>query len=484
MKMKKDVRRDTLIYGAAKYSTVVMSLLTTSVLARLVTPEEYGVVTIVNVFTAFFTVLADMGFGTAIIQNKTLTQDEVNDIFGISAYIAFALGVLFALLGIPVAVFYENDIYRRICPILGISVFFNAVNIVPNAILMKEKRFRVVGKRLLCVAIVSGLAAVVMAWYGFGCYAIVFQSVLQSMLIFAWNIVFVRLKVRMRIKIRSIKKVWGMSIYQFLYNFINYLARNLDNLLIGKTLGAVPLAYYDKGYRLMMYPVQNLTYVINPILHPVLSDYQDNRAYIYEAYLRVTHILSIIGVFISAVCFWGAEELIFVFFGNQWTEAVTVFRVLSLTVWPQMICSSAGSIYQSTGNTRLMFLSGSVHFTLTIMMIIIGIIIGNIQCVAICVTISLFLRFFIDYYVLIRKNFTYSYMRFLASFRHEALWALGVGLCIAVCGFDIYANHIVSFGIKAGILLITMLMWLHLIGELGMLKTLLFGNRRHRDTES
>ena len=439
--MKKSLKHETVFYGVSKYANVFVTLLTTSILSRILSPSEFGVVSVVTVFTAFFTILSDMGLGTAVIQNKSLTDDEISDIFSFSVYVALALGIVFLFLGMPISWFYGDTVYFKICVLLSISVFFNAVNIIPNAVLMKNKRFGLVGKRLITVSVATGIIAIVMALAGFSCYAIVFQSIFQAFFIFLWNYWNTRLKFRLCFNIESIRKVQQYSTYQFSYSLINYFARNLDNLLIGKFLGSVSLAYYDKGYRLMMYPVQNLTYVINPILHPILSDYQNNKAYIYSAYMKVVRILSLLGVFISFYCFWASEEIIMVFFGDQWSQSVPIFRLLSLSVWPQLVSTSAGSIYQSTGNTKLMFKSGAIHFSTTIALIIVGILSGELEIVALLVAISLYLRFFIDYYFLIVKGFSYSYCDFLRTFRSDIIIMLAM-ICAIIIGKKIYIDGI------------------------------------------
>lgn len=438
--MQRSLKQETVFYGIAKYTNVLVTLLTSSVLSRILAPSEFGVVSIVTVFTAFFTVLSDMGLGTAVIQNKDLTREETGDIFTFSVYVALALGGIFLVLGIPISWFYGDGVYRKICALLSISVFFNAANIIPNAVLMKSKRFSLVGKRLILVSLATGAVSVAMALAGFGFYAIVFQSVFQAVFIFAWNYGNTRLPFRARFRWESIRKVRQYSTYQFFYSLVNYFARNLDNLLIGKVLGSVSLAYYDKGYRLMMYPVQNLTYVINPILHPVLSDYQSDRAYIYQAYCKVVRVLSLIGVFLSGYCFWASREIVLFFFGSQWEASIPVFRLLSLSVWPQLISTSAGSIYQSTGNTRLMFRSGMVHFGTTIAMILVGVFSGELWVVALLVSVSLYLRFFIDYWFLIKKGFGYSFGGFLGLFRKDMVIVAAMAAATLLLGESLTAG--------------------------------------------
>ena len=466
--MQRSLRNETIFYGISKYTNVFVTLLTTSVLSRILEPSEFGVVSVVTVFTAFFAVLSDMGLGTAVIQDKTLTDEDTNDIFSFSVFVSVLLGVLFLALGWPIAWFYGDPVYVKICFFLSISVFFNSVNIIPNAVLMKLKKFRLVGQRLIVVSVITGIVAVMMALLGCSYYAIVFQSVFQAMLIFAWNYWNTRPVFTLRFNKESIKKIKQYSAYQFSYSLINYFARNLDNLLIGKALGSVSLAYYDKGYKLMMYPVQNLTYVINPILHPILSDHQKNKVYIYDAYMKVVRILSLLGLFISALCFWASEEIIMVFFGNQWENSVPIFRLLSLSVWPQLVSTSAGSIYQSTGNTKLMFKSGLIHFGVAIILILIGVLTHKIMIVALLVTIGLYLRFFVDYYFLITKGLQKSFCRFLAEFRGDMAIMIFMIITIAML-----------YEVKADNVLLSLVLKLIVLGAVYIVSVLLTGQVKY-----
>lgn len=421
--MNRNLKRETMLYGLGRYSSVLLTLLTTCVLSRLLTPEEYGVVAVTAVFSALFTVVANLGLSTAVIQNKSLTPDDLDDIFSFSVYASVALAVIFMLLGFPIAAVYHDGIYRKICALLSISVFFTAINIVPHGALMRKKRFQLMGMRLICAAVFSGLAAIALAFMGFGCYTLVFQSILNTGFIFVWNIWNARLRFKPRFCMQPIRKIYGYSSNQFAFSLVNFFEGNLDNFLIGKVLGSESLAYYDKGYRLMMYPVQNLTYVISPVIHPILSEYQDDKQYIYNAYMKLVRVLSMLGVFFSISCWFAGEEIILFFFGSQWTRSVPLFRLLALSVWPQMVSASTASIYQSTNNTRLLFRSSLLHAAVLMVMIIAGICMGTMETVALMVMLGLYMRFFIDYYLLVVKNFGYSYRGFLKSFRGELLIA-------------------------------------------------------------
>src|SRR5690554_1254051 len=109
--MMEQFKKGIFYTALGKYSIVVVQLLVTALLARLLTPNEMGIVSAVNVFLVFFQLLADFGIGPAIIQNKDLTNKEVNGIFSFSLYIAFGLSILFIFLGYPMSRFYGNDVF-------------------------------------------------------------------------------------------------------------------------------------------------------------------------------------------------------------------------------------------------------------------------------------------------------------------------------------------------------------------------------------
>ena len=354
------IKKAALINAFSKYLTILLNLLFNAVLARLLLPEEFGIVAVITVFTTFFSVIADLGVGTGVIQNKGLTDKDINNIFSFTVYVALLIGVIFWCISKPLSIFYGNGIYISLGHLLAISVFFSTINMVPNALLMKEKRFISMALRTVVSNILSSVLAVIFAFKGFGAYSLVFQSLMNSVILFAWNYLNTRPAFRFKVEFVSILKIKSYSGYQFLFSFINYFSRNIDNLLIGRTMGESVLGYYDKAYKLMLYPTNNLTHVITPVLHPILSEYQNDKKYIYEKYMEVVRILSLLGILIMPVCFWCGEEIICIVFGEQWSASVYCFQILSLSAWAQMIASSSGSIFQSLGKTKNLFIQGCI----------------------------------------------------------------------------------------------------------------------------
>ena len=107
-------------------------------------------------------------------------------------------------------------------------------------------------------------------------------------------------------------------------------------------MGSAELGYYNKAYTLMLYPVNNLTGVISPVLHPILSDYQKQLDVIYKKYMKIVRLLACIGLYVAPVCFLAAEELIAILYGPNWGKSVVCFQLLAIAIIPQMINSHIG----------------------------------------------------------------------------------------------------------------------------------------------
>lgn len=425
------IKQAAYINAAARYSTLVLRTLFNAVLARILVPEDYGIVAITAVFTVFFSLLADMGLGAGIIQNKELTRDDIGGIFAFSLRLGGVLAVAFALFSLPLSHFYGKRELIPVGMLLSIQLFFNTLNVVPQALLLKRKDFKRVALRILLSCIFSGLAGIGLALAGLKYYALVIQAILDAAFIFAWNYFSTRPPMARKVKRESIDKIRSYSGFLFGFNLINYFARNTDNLLIGKVIGAAPLGYYDKSYKLMLYPVNNLTHVITPVLHPILSEHQHDKPYIYRKYLQVVQLLSLLGAFITPFFWFCSAEIIRILYGSQWEAAIPCLRWMSLAMWAQMILSSAGTIFQSLGDTKRLFLSGSMNAVLVVAFIVAGLVEGSIEAVARNVAIAYNLQFVATFYILVHLSFGLRTRHFLKGL----LPHLGVMAAVALSGY-------------------------------------------------
>ena len=415
MKVQQEIKRGAIIVFITKYSGILLGLIVNSVLARLLSPAEFGIVGVVTVFITFFNILSDIGLGSAIIQKQDFTNKDFSDIFKVSVLLSVVLALAFALLSYPIASFYSNEVYIRISQLLAIQVFFSALSIVPKNMLIKAQAFKTIGFIDVGSAFLTGTLAVVLAYQNLSFYSIVWRSIAYSVLVFLFYFLNSGLKIQSGISFAGIRGVAKYSSYQFAFNCINYFSRNLDNILVGKYIGNAGLGLYNQAYQLMMYPVSNLTHVITPVIHPILARYQNNKAVIFQEYIKIVKILAILGLPISVFIYFSSPELIHIFLGEKWMEVVPILRVLSISIWVQMIMSSSGSIYQAAGRTDLLFISGLICSAVMIVSILFGVLyFKSLEQTAVLLVISFYINFVVSFYVLIKNVLQQSVFKLYA----------------------------------------------------------------------
>ncbi|GGM77360.1 lipopolysaccharide biosynthesis protein [Dyadobacter beijingensis] len=403
MKVQQEIRKGAAIIFITKYSGILLGLVVNSVLARLLSPAEFGIVGVVTVFITFFNILSDIGLGAAIIQNQDFNNKDFSDIFKISVLLSVVLAGAFALLSYGIASFYNDKVYIPISQLLAIQVFFSALAIVPKNMLIKAQAFKTIGLIDVGSAFFTGSLAIVLAYQHFSFYSIVWRSIAYSLLVFLLYFANSGLKIQSGISFSGIRGVAKYSSYQFAFNFINYFSRNLDNILIGKYIGNAGLGLYNQAYQLMMYPIANLTHVITPVIHPILAKYQNNKTVIFQEYIKIVKLLAILGLPISAFIYFASPEIIHIFLGEKWLEVVPILRILSLSIWIQMILSSSGSIYQAAGRTDLLFISGLISGSIMILSILVGVMyFKSLEQTAMLLVVSFYINFAVGYYILIK----------------------------------------------------------------------------------
>jgi len=401
----------------AKYSGIIISIAIGAVLARLLTPEEFGIVALVTVFVSFFNLLSDFGLGPAVVQNQSLEDKDVHSIFSFSILLGLLLSGLFFLSAPFIAKFYNESELINVSRLLSLAILFYSLQIIPKALFQKALKFKQIGLITVSVQLFSGIIAITLAYKGFSYYALVVQSILVSGISLIIFYFLKPVKIAWRIQFSAIRKIIRFSSFQFMFNFINYFSRNADNILIGKFLGSAPLGYYDKSYRLMMMPVANLTHVISPVLMPVLSKYQDDKNFVFNSYLKVVKFLATIGFPLSVFLYFSAGDIIHILYGPQWTQSIPVFKLLALTVGIQIVMSSSGSIFQTVNRTDLLFVSGFLSAITMVGGICFGIFIGkSLEVVGYGLIFAFSFNFFQSFYFLIHKALNKSVITFLKVF--------------------------------------------------------------------
>lgn len=463
------IKKAILLNGLSKYINMVIQIALSMVLARLVLPTDYGIISIITVILNFLALIADMGLGVKVIQHPEMKREKIYELFSFTIILGFCISFILYLFSFPLSVVYDNEIYDKLCPFAAIASFFNTINIVPNAILVRDKKFDTIAFRTIICTLIPGSIAVVLAIKGAGVFSLLVQSISTAIFTFTWNY----LKNPLRLKSFSFKTIYKVlgrySLFQFMFNIMNYGTRNLDNLIIGATFGEANLGYYNKAYTLNLYPNNIFTSVITGVLHPYIRDKKNDFKLLEKKLIEMLKILSLVGVFITIACYLCSREIILIMFGNNWEPAILCFKGLSICILSQMLSSVSGSIFLGVERTDQTFKCGIINLGLILVAIFIGVCFNSLYVLSYVIGITYNIIFFITYVILIKYTLNGNIKSFFGHFASDYLAV--IIFCIAFGFVDLDFDSIfVSLIIKVSIVVLYFLGYLLCSGQITILK--------------
>lgn len=468
---KRELISGTFYIGISKYAGILSQIVITAILARLLTPQDYGIITIAMIFIAFFNVLSDVGIGVAIIQRKDLTKTDFNHLFSITVYIGIVLAVIFFCMSKFISNIYDNSQLLYVCRLLSLLILFTCLKIVPMNLLYREKKFKYIAFTNFSVQILCGLAAIVTAYWGWGVYALVLSSILSSLLLCIIYSFKYHCHFNLKIDFSPIKKIYSYSIYNFAGAIFIFLIQNIDKLLVGKYIGTKQLGFYEKSFNLVFLPINNITFVITPVLHPLFSEFQNNLRELSNKYFKIVESLAYVSFPLSVFLYFASEEIILIFYGNQWITAIEPFKIMSISVSLLILDTTVGAIYNSANETKRGF------FTMLIMSAIMIIAIcaaifgwGTIVSVAYAFLIARMITTLINFYSL-THGLEGKFADFISHIYKPASIALILFILTFIYNTYIYNdNLLISLIIKFIVWLGTSLLLIQWIGGYKILK--------------
>lgn len=331
------------------WGSQVGSLLVFFLLARLLTPEAFGLVAMANIFLAFMQIFLQQGFAQSLIQRQDLEPDHIDTAFWTNLAIGACLTGFGLIAAGWVAAQFQQPQLVPILQVLSLLFLITACGNVQQALLERAFNFRATATRALAATLVGGVAGIGLALTGFGVWSLVGQQVIQELIgtLVLWQ----ASDWRPRFKV-SLPHFWqlfhfGMPILGF--NFLNFLNSRADDLLIGYFLGAAPLGYYSIAYRILGVMQQLLVQTSQQIALPTFSRLQSDLEQFRQAFYTATQLTSLIAfpAFLGVLAL--APELVVMLFGEQWIPSIPVLQVLSLAGIFQSISFFKSSVFMAMG---------------------------------------------------------------------------------------------------------------------------------------
>jgi O-antigen/teichoic acid export membrane protein len=371
-----DLKRKSVVGGVAAVSSqgvrFVLQTATTMVLARLLSPQDFGLQGMVVVVTGFLALFRDAGLGMATIQRLEVTHEQTSTLFWINVAVGAILATLCAALGPLVVAFYHEPRLYWIAVVSGATFMFNGLAAQHQALLQRGMRFVTQAKiDVLSLAVGSG-TGIVMALLGFGYWSLVGMAMANSIVVAAavWIAVpWVPGPPRRRSGIRSMLHFGGLATCN---SFVVFLAWNAEKLLLGRFWGADALGLYGRAFQLVTMPVQQLNGAIGNVAFPALSRIQDDAKRLARSFLRGFSLLISLSIPITITCALFAEEIVRIVLGAKWMEAAPIFRLLAPVALVFAVANPLSWLVLSTGRIgRLLSMSAA-----TTPLVILGIVLG------------------------------------------------------------------------------------------------------------
>lgn len=399
------------------------------ILARLLSPREFGMVAMVTIITGFATIFAEMGFGGAIVQKDDVEEKHLSSVFWINIGLGLLLTVLFVLAAPLIADFYEEPLLLPLATFLSFNFIISSLNIVQTTLLMKTLEFRRLSVVEIISVTISGVVAIALAYLGFGVWSLAIQAMLLSAITALLLWITSSWRPKFMFNWEAVKELLGFSTSLFATTTLNYAVRNIDYVLIGRFLGPDPLGIYNRAYSVMLFPLANISRVIARVMFPSFSMIQENKRRVKKIFLQLTRIVALFAFPIMLGVFVTASKFVPVIFGDQWLAMIPVLRILCFVGLIQSIVSLNGNLYLSQGRADLQFKLGIIlRFNL-----ILGIVIG-LQWGLVGVAIGYAVAVFINAY----PNFFFAGRLVDISLKEllaGLLPLLGISSLMALCVF-------------------------------------------------
>ncbi len=319
------------------------------ILARLLSPADFGLVGMVMAFTGALTLFRDFGLSAAAVQRANVTEEQLSTLFWINLFVGVALGLLAIVCAPAIAHFYHEPRLVAVTAVLALAFFFNAAGVQHSAMLQREMRFTALAV-INTVALAIGTAIAIWgAKAGYGYWALVVMTVATpfvSTIGFWLTTWWVPGLPQRRAGIRSMMHFGGTVT---LNGLVVYIATNFEKVLLGRFWGVDVLGMYGRAYQLINIPTDNLNFAAGEVAFSALSRLQHDPTRLRSYFLKGYSVVVAMTVPITIACALFADDIIRVFLGPKWGGAVPIFRLLSPTILVFAIANPLGWLLSSLG---------------------------------------------------------------------------------------------------------------------------------------
>lgn len=299
-------------------------------LARLLTPFDYGVVGLSSIFIAITDILIESGFSNALIRKQDRNQTDLSTAFYFNVSISLFLYVILFLLSPYIALFFETPLLSSVLRLVGINIIINSWCVVQNALFLAEFRLKALAVINIFAILPSSLIAILLAFYEYGVYALVMQSVLSNFIRFILLWYYAKWHPSLVFSKKSFDYLWGFGSKLILTRFIGVFFNKINTFIIGKYIGKSDLGFYSKAESLSSQPDSIVSGVITKVVVPIMAECQQDRNSLLKCFRKYSKTFTFLLCYVCGILFLVAKPLIIFLWTDKWADTIVLFRILLL----------------------------------------------------------------------------------------------------------------------------------------------------------
>ncbi|MBN2295015.1 MAG: lipopolysaccharide biosynthesis protein, partial [Pirellulales bacterium] len=343
------------------------------VLARLLSPKDFGLLAMVTSVTAFAVIFKDMGLSTATVQKSEINHGQISVLFWVNTCIGFLTMLVVAVIAPFISRFYGESRLTYITLVLSITFFLGGLSIQHQALLRRQMRFGTLASIQILSMLVSIISGIIFALCGAGYWALVFMQLAMSGTTTIGLMTFCRWRPGLPVRRSGVRSMLRFGGHITGFSIINYFSHNLDKILIGRFCGDGMLGLYSESYRIIYTPISNLRSPMTAVAIPALSRLQNDPDRYKRFYSQMLMVLALISIPVLVFLCACSENVILLVLGEQWVAMNWIFKMLAVAGLMQTTAGTRGLVLISCGQTGRYLKWGIIGSATTICAIAIGI---------------------------------------------------------------------------------------------------------------
>ena len=352
MSFVRKTAKNGLWFAGSRFATQLATWFFTLYIARLLSPEDYGLMAMAAFLTAYLEEFSELGLGSAIIQREKLSPEELSGVFSFSLLVGGGLAVSSFFLAYPTAWVFNEPRIIPVTRLISLLFLIGALGIVPYNLLMREGRFKTIGGINFISSLSSSCAMVLMAMNGFGVFTLIGGTLILRSVKTLLVILAAKWRPRTLFRFSGAKPFLTFGIHIALSSSLFRLFQTMDKFVVGKMFTPQLLGYYSFAMELAGVPTEKIVSAIQQVSFPVLSRFQGDKEKMQELYLKIIKYIALIVTPLFVGGIFLADRIIPALLGPKWSALIPLFRLFCITHFVISLTTINGIFHTAQGRPQ------------------------------------------------------------------------------------------------------------------------------------